>query len=799
MKALAVLKRIVKTFLLLFIVLPVLVFAAYVGYVSHYTPEASDKLIINDVTQLNPIVVSAIVMPSTNEDVQKAVKNHTGPISIGGGRFSMGGQIGAGNALFIDMQHMNRILEFRPLEKLITVQAGARWKEIQDYIDPDNLSVKIMQTYNNFTVGGSLSVNVHGRYIGQGPLIMSVHSIKMVLADGTLVNASPTENPDLFYGAIGGYGGLGVITEATLELADNVTIKRYAETMPTDDYKKYFFDKIRNRKDAVFHNADIYPPEYKNLTAVTWLQTNDPVTSDFHFRPVKDSYWLENIFYYWVTDLPFGGAVREKFIDPYIYKDGLIVKRNYEASYDVKELMPINHGSATYALQEYFIPVDKFDEFVPKMRAILQSRKVKMMNISVRHARQDPGSVMAWARQEVFAFVMYYKQDTSVEGRAAFGVWTREMIDAALLEGGSYYLPYQPYATQKQFLAAYPDADKFFALKKKYDPDYKFRNKLWDKYYWPDPADRDMAQQAEDTPNYYRTEDQTFLTIPEWDIVFISEQYAAALKHRPSAFPYFASIEQFWSIYNRIRQRTDSEYPPNPGYNLMIKVIGVSIAAELCVKGVYENTVGRLTEWISGRGELTPDMKVESFIQSTNTDYVAFIRQHPWYEYPFDKKYEELKTVAESPETSRIRSVERRFFFASELLFKSAYASAIKKATHATYAAPDNKTWALVTQNGVKRFIALPRYQDFTQTAVEGAAAGASFVDIAGNKKILLTVIAPKDWAYHGNGETFAEWPILTQPELKRSALLLDVGDLTSFIRQAGQDKAIKLDHIFDY
>jgi hypothetical protein len=39
------------------------------------------------------------------------------------------------------------------------VQAGTRWRQIQKHIDAANLSVEIMQSYANFTVDGSLSVN----------------------------------------------------------------------------------------------------------------------------------------------------------------------------------------------------------------------------------------------------------------------------------------------------------------------------------------------------------------------------------------------------------------------------------------------------------------------------------------------------------------------------------------------------------------------------------------------------------------------------------------------------------------
>ena len=103
----------------------------------------------------------------------------------------------------------------------------------------------------------------------------------------------------------------------------------------------------------------------------------------------------------------------------------------------------------------------------------------------MRHALPDPGSLLAWARGEVFAFVLYYKQRTRRNARERVAVWTRELIDAALACNGSYYLPYQAHATPAQFLRAYPRAPEMFALKRRLDPGFRWRNVLWDTYYAP--------------------------------------------------------------------------------------------------------------------------------------------------------------------------------------------------------------------------------------------------------------------------------------------------------------------------
>lgn len=443
------------------------------------------NLIVNDVTGLNPVPVWAISKPRSVEDVVEAIRRFDGPVSIGGGHFSMGGQTASPGSLHLDMREMNQVIQFSPLARTIRVQAGIRWCDIQRFVDPHDLSVKIMQTYANFTVGGSLGVNVHGRYMGLGPVILSVRWFKIVLADGSVEEATPTQNAELFHGAIGGYGGLGVVVEVELELAENVKVKRLATKLSASDYLEHFRAKVRHSPDAVFHNADLYPPHYDRARSVTWVRTDEAVTEPRRLHQGGAGYALERYFVWAITETPFGKWRREHLIDPLLYWPRKVHWRNYEASYDAAELEPASRKRTTYVLQEYFVPVERFGEFVPKMADVLRRHRVNALNVSVRHAQADRGSLMAWARGETFAFVLYYKQRTRDNAKNRVAIWTRELIDAAISVGGAYYLPYQPHATPEQFHAAYPRARELFALKRRLDPDFRFRNVLWDTYYAP--------------------------------------------------------------------------------------------------------------------------------------------------------------------------------------------------------------------------------------------------------------------------------------------------------------------------
>lgn len=781
----------------------------------------SGGVIVNDLTQLNPIRVREVITPTSIDEIVEAVRRHPGPISIGGGRYSQGGQTATENTLQIDMRRFDKVVDFSKEKKEITVQTGITWRKIQEFLDPHDLSLQIMQSYANFTVGGSLSVNVHGRYIGQGPLVMSVKSIRIVLPDGTLVRASPKERADTFYGAIGGYGALGVIVEATLALADNVKVERQSTVMPLSAYKGFFFKNVRDNSDIIFHNADIYPDAYDTVRVTSFVRTEKPATIADRLQPAVIRNGRERFVLWAVSELPFGHRLRRALLDPWYYGDEQIVWRNYEASYDVATLEPKSREDSTYVLQEYFVPVEQIDEFVPRMAKTLRRHNVNAINVSIRHAKQDPGTLLAWAPTEVFAFVLYYKQGTSEADRRAVGIWTRELIDDVLSVDGTYYLPYQIHATPGQFCAAYPKADKFFALKKRLDPTNKLRNKLWDAYYAngrlraASVSASAIAAELEHYPGYKRDEAQTYLTLPEWFLVYSPAEYAQFVQaHPPADFPYFGSVGQFWSWYRDAYNATKEQKGFNVGYHVMVSVIGSSFTIENTVKGIYENLIGRLTWWLTS--EPTQE---DRFAARVAQEYVDFIHVTPWYEFPFARRVKQLWSQTDFFGPGLVRKWERKLALSLEYLAKAQYATLIKLGTKAAYGDADTEMLALVEGltadvrkaeprvEVLRRFdnnvalVSMPRYDEFRDVTERVTRQGVRFREIAGNDDILITAVVPASWRYDlSAGQVVFSNPILTSPDrsLSRAAIKVPVASLHHVLRELNA-KGVVAEHIYDY
>ena len=440
------------------------------------------KTVINDVSQLNPVEVADARRPRSTEEVQAALRAWPGAVSIGGGRFSQGGQIAEPGSLHLDMRGMNKVLSLDVQNRVIRVQAGIRWRDIQEAIDPYDLSVKIMQSFSNFTVGGALSVNCHGRYVGRGPLVNSARAVQLVTSDSQVLELSRSQNAELFRAVFGGYGGLGVVTEVELDLDANTRMERISQSVPLEDYPQFFRETVLADPKMVMHNADLIPPDFDTPVAISWRVTDKPVTESKRLVPRGQRYVVDKDVIWAVTELPGGARVRKEVIDPSVLGKQAVVWRNHEASLDTAMLEPRTRSMSTYLLQEFFIPQEKFLPFVRKMAGILKAHQVNALNVSIRHSPADKTSLLAWAPQEVFAFVLYYKQRSTKAASAEVRGWTRELIDAALESGGRYYLPYRLDATREQFRRAYPEAAAFSALKARVDPDNRFRNLLWDTY-----------------------------------------------------------------------------------------------------------------------------------------------------------------------------------------------------------------------------------------------------------------------------------------------------------------------------
>ena len=439
---------------------------------------AAEGAVVHDVSRLDDLEVARVIRPQSVDDVQRALQEWPAAVSIGGARYSMGGQIAAPGSLHLDMRGMNGLLALDAAAHTVRVQAGMCWRDLQDHLQPAGLAVAIMQSYSNFSIGGSVSVNCHGRYVGKGPIVNSVRALRLVTAGGRVVDCDRLHQPDLFAAAVGGYGGLGVVTEVELDVDADARMRRVVEQVALADYPAWFHQTVLADPAMLMHNADLVPPHFDAPFAISWKATDAPLTEPEPLVQRGLDYSREQNLIWAVSELPGGVRLRNR-MQADVAAEQKVVWRNREASLDAASLEPRTRLMSTYLLQEYFVPVAAFVPFARALAAILRRHDVNALNVSIRHSPADRTSVMRWAADDVFCFVLYHKQRAFDFAESNARRWTRELIDAALAHGGRYYLPYRRHATRAQFRRAYPEVERFAAIKREWDPQGRMRNALW--------------------------------------------------------------------------------------------------------------------------------------------------------------------------------------------------------------------------------------------------------------------------------------------------------------------------------
>src|SRR6266702_5927729 len=262
---------------------------------------------------------------------------------------------------------------------------------------------------------------------------------------------------------------------------------------------------------------------------------------------------------------------------------------------------------------------------------------------------------------------------------------------------------------------------------------------------------------AIDESGYRRKQDNTFFTFPEWYIVYSFEDFGRFLdRSSESQFGYLSHILGFWRSFCTINRAVPPTGESLTEVKTMIYVIGISYSTEYALKGLYENTIGRVFEWIRGETHTPQDEFARAMLQ----DYSAFLYTIPWYKYPFREKLDGLMAIS-APTPSPLRTWERDFALGTEYYLKVGYAALIQKALDAggddeprdiMFAVAMLPPSVLAKEPRLKPIRALtpqwqlvqaPRYKDLTEILQSLLDQGFGLAEIAGNHDILITVIAP--------------------------------------------------------
>ncbi|MGI9389574.1 MAG: hypothetical protein ACR2O1_05895 [Boseongicola sp.] len=302
------------------------------------------------------------------------------------------------------------------------------------------------------------------------------------------------------------------------------------------------------------------------------------------------------------------------------------------------------------------------------------------------------------------------------------------------------------------------------------------------------------------TAEWHRAESRTLLTYPEWHIVHAYDDYARVIRDGdPHDFAYVRAIAGFWTSLCPLTKRAAAMGGVTGDTKATIYTIGVSFTAEMLMKALYEESLGRVATWF--RGATRAPLDDLSARQAKS--YADFLQQTPWYKWDFASDADALIEGA----GPGVRDWERRMALGIEYKGKAAYAGIIAQAV-AGVGADELRLRSLIAGKesvalsgipGVTVIEQIPegivietdRYRAFTRIAGQLAASGAEFVEISGNDEILITSIsdtsAISDAIFSFQRQGYGDY---------RHLILVPVSKLADRLRNLD---GLVLEHVHDY
>ncbi|EPS44620.1 hypothetical protein H072_1398 [Dactylellina haptotyla CBS 200.50] len=183
------------------------------------TPNEEYRPLIERWNRLHVKESNIIVLPESEDDISTTIKfvaEHNLDVTISCGRHTYSGP-SSGFGLVIDMRNMRKVTVDAE-KKTAKAQGGCIAGDVEKAAESVGLRA-VMGAVNatgvgGITTGGGVS-NLSGQY---GLVADNVVEARVALADGRIVVASETENPDLFWGIRGGGSNFGLVTEFTYKL-----------------------------------------------------------------------------------------------------------------------------------------------------------------------------------------------------------------------------------------------------------------------------------------------------------------------------------------------------------------------------------------------------------------------------------------------------------------------------------------------------------------------------------------------------------------------------------------------------
>jgi len=355
----------------------------------------------------------------------------------------------------INLDHMGGIVSTDKAANLATIRTGSRLKDLSPALEMDHLAFKNLGDINVQSFAGATATATHGTGEDFGCLSSEITAVRLMKADGSILEGSLDTNPDLIHAAQVSMGALGVMLEATINLCPSYNLHRQTYVEPIEAILEAAPERWANNRNFEFY----YIPFSKLGLNIIHNETDAPETER---APSDDEAAMAAI-----------KAMRDKlkwssFLRSKLLSAGL-KKTKPESTIGPSWQLLATTRETLFNEMEYHLPVETaLDAFRDIIKYIERHERNVYFPIEIRKTAGDTAWLSPFQGAPRISVAIHAPAD---EDHSWFYKAAEPIFRAA---GGRPHWGKLHSLGAAEFIDLYPDFLRFTALRKTLDPEGRF-------------------------------------------------------------------------------------------------------------------------------------------------------------------------------------------------------------------------------------------------------------------------------------------------------------------------------------
>ena len=373
--------------------------------------------------------------------------------------------------VLLEMDSLDRILEVQRDAGLVKVEAGLGLRALSELIWGHGMALENIGDIDKQTISGAVATGTHGTGSRFRNLSSMIDAMELVLPDGTLLEVSPSSEPELLPAVRVGLGALGVIATVTLRTVPAFTIRRTDSPLPLSET----LERLQNLADGSDH-FEFYVFPHTEVALLRQSERTDEPPDPRH--PAVD-FGQEVVLENWAM----GAMVRVGRRFP-----SRIPRLSRFAASRLAKTVKMDRSYRVFASRrkvrftemEYAIPRRHATEAIPRVLEVAERADPPVgFPIEVRFVAGDDSMLSpAHDRDTCYIAVHQYRG-------MAWESYFRSVESIMDSYGGRPHWGKRHFQTAAMLADRYPRWDEFLAARARLDPDGTFRNQYLDRVLGP--------------------------------------------------------------------------------------------------------------------------------------------------------------------------------------------------------------------------------------------------------------------------------------------------------------------------